>query len=110
MDHNTGKLVTGKIPEEIGALSKLTYLELDNNTLDGSIPASIYNMTDVRSINLSGNNLTGTISEGIANLTELILLKVQDNNFTGPQIPSVGLSSLEKLRKLSKGDPLDRNC
>ena len=42
--------LTGSIPPEIGCLTNLTYLRLDNNQLTGSIPVEIGNLTNLKGL------------------------------------------------------------
>lgn len=93
LDHNL--YIGGTIPEGIGKLSQLTYIELDENFLGGTIPTAIYQMTQLQAIDLNGNKLTGTLSESIANLHALSVLQVEDNLLNG-QLPSA-LSTLQDL-------------
>jgi Leucine rich repeat len=93
LDHNL--YIGGTIPEGIGKLSQLTYIELDENFLGGSIPTAFYQMTQLQAIDLNGNKLTGTLSESIANLHALSVLQVEDNLLFG-QLPSA-LSTLQDL-------------
>ena len=53
---------TGKtIPAELGDLSKLGTLRLQNNKLTGTIPAELGNLSNLNELNLSENKLSGSI-------------------------------------------------
>ena len=93
LDHNL--YIGGTIPEGIGKLSQLTYIELDENFLGGTIPTALYQMTQLQAVDLNGNKLTGTIPESIANLKALSVFQVEDNLLFG-QLPSA-LSMLQDL-------------
>ena len=95
LDHNM--FIGGEIPEAIGKLTQLTYVELDENFLGGSIPDSLYTISTLQAIDLNGNKLMGTISESIMNLPSLAVFQIEDNLFEGA-LPT-GLASLEELRK-----------
>lgn len=96
LDHN--KNIRGTIPNDIGGLVNLEYIELDDNALQGSIPEALYGMTTLKAIDLNGNQLQGTLSENIGDLTELMVLQVEDNMLIGT-VPWIGLALLEELRK-----------
>jgi len=79
--------LTGSIPSEIGNLTNLTNLLLNDNQFTGSIPSAIGNLTSIYKLSLHDNQLTGEIPDEIGNLTNLWLLNLSDNRLTG-SIPS----------------------
>jgi len=80
----------GAIPSEYGLLSDLIILDLNFNNLTGSIPESIYGLTKLFQLDLNDNSLNGTISQSIDNLIFLQLLQLQANQFTGTIPESMG--------------------
>jgi|TARA_B110000881_G_scaffold76104_1_gene66251 Leucine-rich repeat (LRR) protein len=78
--------LTGVIPLEVGNLTNLEYLKLTNNQVSGDIPSGIWNLTNLRYLYLGGNQLTGEIPSEIENLTSLVDLKLGNNQLTG-EIP-----------------------
>ena len=50
--------MTGLVPAELGNLSNLTSLYLDNNKLSGELPSEIGNLSGLRNVSLWGNKLT----------------------------------------------------
>ena len=63
------------IPKNIGKLSKLEVLELQDNDFINTIPSSIQNLTKLNYLNLHSNLLTSTIPSFLGNLTKLSILK-----------------------------------
>lgn len=96
LDHN--KNITGTIPEALGKLSALEYIELDDNAMTGPLPSSLYSLTTLKALDLNGNQFNGTIDDSISNLSDLMVLQMEDNSFEGP-IPWFGLAMLKDLRK-----------
>ncbi|KAL5741211.1 hypothetical protein ACOSP7_027943 [Xanthoceras sorbifolium] len=89
----------GRIPSEIGALSKLKYLDMSPNNLTGAISSEIGNLTNLVRLDLTGNYLTGTIPPDIGNIRNLVKLDLYDNRLT-VSIP-LALLHLTKLTYLS---------
>ena len=91
--------LTGQIPPELGNLTVLTNLHLDDNNLTGPIPPELGNLGELRrSLNLEGNNLTGPIPPELGNLARLTYLRLSLNNLTGPIPPELGnLTNLSSL-------------
>ncbi|MEJ2356116.1 MAG: leucine-rich repeat domain-containing protein, partial [candidate division WOR-3 bacterium] len=90
--------LTGSIPPEIGNLSNLRYLYLQNNQLTGSIPPEIGNLSNLKRLPLHYNQLTGAIPPEIGNLSNLNLLELGNNQLTGVIPPEIGnLSNLAYL-------------
>ncbi|XP_031099908.1 receptor-like protein Cf-9 homolog [Ipomoea triloba] len=89
----------GLIPETIGNLHLLAYLDFQNNNFFGPIPQSTGNLTGLTDLLLSNNNLTGMLPPQIGNLLNLVVLDLSRNNFYGP-IPQIfgNLTQLEVLR------------
>ena len=78
--------LTGSIPPEIGNLTNLTELYLNENQLTGSIPSEIGNLTNLYGLSLRYNQLTGPIPSEIGNLVNLTSLRLSSNQLTG-EIP-----------------------
>ncbi|KAK4487066.1 hypothetical protein RD792_006381 [Penstemon davidsonii] len=104
-NHNLGKLVLagnkfyGQLPEEIGGLKKLVYLDLSNNVfINGTIPNSLGKLSALRVLGL--NDLFGSIPSSLGDLRELEQLDLS-NNQLGP-IPS-WIGNLSALKELSLG-------
>lgn len=77
-----GNNLVGKLPNELGQLSQLKYIQLNNNRLSGSIPSSICSLLDLSEINLSNNELVGNIPTEIGNLRNLKSLNLENNNLS----------------------------
>ncbi|XP_049354818.1 receptor-like protein 1 [Solanum verrucosum] len=75
--------LTGKIPEKIGLLSGIPFLNLSHNNLTGVIPTTIGEMISLESLDLSYNQLTGEIPVTLAPLDFLAYLNLSYNNLSG---------------------------
>ena len=104
-DSETGRNVQygllGTIPHEIGTLTNLESLDLQNNSLTGPIPAEIAKLASLTTLDLGYNSLRGPIPAEIGNLSSLRRLVLEINNHTGPIPPELG--SLTALRSLRLG-------
>ena len=79
----------GPIPEELGALKSLLFLNLSHNALTGHIPLILGNLTQLDSLDLSSNKLTGEIPMQFADsLNFLAVLNLSFNQLVGP-IPNL---------------------
>ena len=88
--------MTGALPDELGSLTELQYLYLNDNQLSGPVPASLANLTKLVDFYLRANDFSGPLPD-FSGFTNLRLLELQGNNFTGP-IPNLsGLTQLQKL-------------
>ena len=75
--------LTGKIPSELGGLTKLEWLYLNHNQLTGEIPAELGDLANLRVLSLVDNKLTGEIPAELGNLTNLTVLRLAGNQLTG---------------------------
>ena len=92
-----GELV-GYIPDEIGELTELTFLNLFANTFSGGIPASIGKLTKLQTLVLRNSKLTGSIPDELGNLVNLEKLLLHENNLTGDiPISIAGLTNLWQI-------------
>ena len=53
--------MSGEIPAELGSLTNLTTLELNDNQLSGGIPEELGSLTNLEILRLSSNRLTGCV-------------------------------------------------
>ena len=68
--------LTGTIPTQLGQLTELQYLNLNNNELSGTIPTELRRLTKLTGLDLGNNRLTGTIPTQLGQLTELRYLNL----------------------------------
>ncbi|XP_030461441.1 probable leucine-rich repeat receptor-like protein kinase At5g63930 [Syzygium oleosum] len=74
----------GTIPaDSLGSLEKLTYLELENNSLTGSVPPELGKCRSLALLSLAQNNLTGPLPPELGNLSSIQVMKLQFNNIDG---------------------------
>ncbi|THG19874.1 hypothetical protein TEA_014519 [Camellia sinensis var. sinensis] len=74
--------LTGFIPSTIKALGKLQILYLSNNRLQGSIPDDICQLKNMGDLGLDQNELFGLIPECLGNSTSLRYLYLNSNKLT----------------------------
>ena len=79
-------LLTGPIPRELGNLTRLRYLNVENSQLAGEIPVELVNLASLEWLILAGNELTGGVPHELGNLRNLTLLILGGNELTG-EIP-----------------------
>jgi len=80
MYYNT---LRGSIPSELGLLTNLERLDLDDNSLTGSIPSELGLLNNLGSLYLYLNSLTGSIPSELGLLTNLEYLILHYNSLTG---------------------------
>ncbi|PON33359.1 Tyrosine-protein kinase [Parasponia andersonii] len=83
----------GRIPPEIGSLSKLTHLDLSFNKLTGQLPLSLANLSQLVRLNLYSNEIRGSIPQELGSLKNLVALNLSSNYLSGPIPTSIGLLS-----------------
>ena len=91
--------LTGPIPASLGSLRRLEVLNLSDNRLTGAIPPSLVSLRDLEVLDLSNNALTESIPERIGGLGKLRQLRLQDNRLSGAIPEGIGyVRDLEILR------------
>ncbi len=86
----------GKIPAQLGNLSKLIGLGLGFNQLEDTIPASLGNLGNLVTLDLRFNKLSGKIPESLGNLINLQGLDLHGNGWLSGSIPA-SLGNLSNL-------------
>ncbi|XP_048131374.1 probable LRR receptor-like serine/threonine-protein kinase At1g53430 [Rhodamnia argentea] len=71
------------IPKEIGDISTLEELVLEDNLLEGALEPNIGNLSRLRKLQLSANNFTGTIPESFGNLKNLQTFRIDGSTLSG---------------------------
>jgi len=82
---------------ELGMLSKLDRLYLQDNKLSGAIPSEIGLLSNLQDLFLFNNRLTGSIPSEFGRLTNLRRLRLGNNSLTSSIPTEMGLLSLEVL-------------
>jgi len=93
-----GNNLTGIIPIEIGNISNLKTLNLENNQLSSSIPIEFGRLKNLRELFLSDNLLNGNIPAELGDLDSLGYILLGDNQLTD-SIPAE-LGKLHNLQYL----------
>ena len=97
-----GNRLVEKLPATIGRLSELHLLNISQNQLDGPIPGELGSLAKLQSLNLFENRLTGTIPTELTRMTHLKWLNLGVNQLEG-RIPA-GMDSLTGLESLDLGN------
>lgn len=63
--------LTGGIPEQLGACTRMEHLYLSENRMSGPLPASLCTMAELKGLVLSQNEFTGSIPEAWSSLKAL---------------------------------------
>ena len=71
--------LSGMIPDELGNLTNLEALYLNQNLLRGVIPVELGRLTSLEVLSLWDNELSGTIPVSLTNLWQLRVFWFQDN-------------------------------
>jgi hypothetical protein len=82
----SGRNLRGLVPEEIGQLTALVSVSLENNNLVGPLP-NFSSLTMLEKLHLQNNSLNGSLPDWIFKLKNLKELFIQHNNFSG-RIPA----------------------
>ncbi len=102
--------ITGNIPSEIGSLESLEELYLLNNDFEGNIPIEICNLDNLGHLYLQNNNLIGSIPAQIGDMSSLRVLCLSNNQLSGSIPEGIGNAvNLDQLflqnNQLSGGIP-----
>ena len=94
----SGYRLIGEIPAELGSLSRLEILDLNQNALAGEIPPEFGSLSNLTVLELSYNDLSGEIPAELGSLSNLTQLWLTENALTGEIPPEFGsLSNLTHL-------------
>ncbi|KAL8510880.1 hypothetical protein ACS0TY_017628 [Phlomoides rotata] len=88
----------GRLPDEIGNLTKLLSLNLGYNDLTGSVPTVLGSLKNLQKLDLYGNKFQGAV-EVLCNLEKLFSVDLSENRFVG-RIPGC-FGSLSKLTEIN---------
>ncbi|XP_076958586.1 putative LRR receptor-like serine/threonine-protein kinase At1g53440 [Bidens hawaiensis] len=78
-----GNRISGRIPEELGDISTLEELVLEDNFLGGPLPQSLGRLPRLRRLLLAANNFTGTIPQSYGNLTSIRDFRIDGSSLSG---------------------------
>ncbi|KAK8629313.1 hypothetical protein V6N13_078157 [Hibiscus sabdariffa] len=93
---------SGQVPPELGQLANLETLRLSSNRLSGNLPSELADLRNLTDFRINDNNLNGSIPDFIQNWSKLKRLEIQGSGLEGP-IPS-SISTLENLNILMISD------
>ncbi|KAL7218659.1 hypothetical protein ACSBR2_011842 [Camellia fascicularis] len=94
-----GTSFSGMVPDSIGNLESMSYLDLSGCNFSGMLPASLGSVTKLTDLDLGWNQFWGQIPASLGNLSQLTYLDLGENNFDVPTLP-LALGKLSKLTHL----------
>ncbi|KAK4280111.1 hypothetical protein QN277_011779 [Acacia crassicarpa] len=105
LDLSSNDFAYMQIPDFLGLMTSLTYLNLSHAGFGGSIPLQFWNLSNLIYLDLGGNyNLKGSIPHQIGKLSNLQYLDLGGNEFNGSIPHQIG--NLSNLINLHLGNGL----
>lgn len=95
LDISANSFHTAISPNWFWRVTTLTYLDISSSGFHGSIPSEMGNMTSLEEVYINENNLTGIIPPSLKKLCNLKILDLSQSNIIGD------ISELERLPKCS---------
>lgn len=92
----------GTLPSELGELTKLQTLDLQDCALSGTIPSELGNLANLKFLDISECNFRGTIPTELFRLTSLEKLNLSANQITGNLPSEIGNLKSVKEVKISR--------
>ncbi|XP_071918175.1 LRR receptor-like serine/threonine-protein kinase EFR [Coffea arabica] len=83
----------GGIPQEVGLLFRLRFLNMSSNNLKGEILVNLSWCSELRVVDLISNQLEGKVPNELGSLKKLVALYLNENNLTGEIPRSLGNAS-----------------
>jgi len=101
----SGSALTGSLPTELGDFAALETLDLSDNCFVGwDIPSEVGKLSGLQRLFLEQNYIFGSLPSEMGNLTGLIELRLEYNDFSGTVPAEWGaLSNLERLSLYGNG-------
>lgn len=96
--HLWSNYLTSTIPDELGKLTQLRELFLDDNELTGIIPPELGQLANATYIALAENHLSGVIPTAFGKLTSLERLDLQFNTLVGEVPAQLSSTPLAKIK------------
>jgi hypothetical protein len=94
-----GNSIRGSVPSEMGLWRDVTFLQLFNNSLTGTLPSQLGQLEQIWHLNFAFNELSGAIPIELGQLSSTLqVLSISNNKITG--IVPTELGSLTKLEGL----------
>ena len=91
-----------ELPAEIGDLSELTILKLNQCKLSGTLPEELYNLTNLTELWLQNGNLTGSLSPKLGQLNKLSKVYIDRQGLSGPLPAEIGQLTELTMLNISK--------
>ncbi|XP_058202188.1 receptor-like protein 7 [Rhododendron vialii] len=82
-----GTCLYGKLPDSIGRLESLLYLDLSQTSLSGTLPSSLGNLTRLTVLSLHACKFSGQIPSSLAKLLQLTKFGIGNNDFDAGPLP-----------------------
>ena len=97
MEHEGDIDILGTIPTEIGLLSSLSTLLVENTTLYGEVPEELFLLSNLESVSIEDCALSGTLPKSLLQAPTLSWLNLRDNRIGGTMdnAANPGLLALE---------------
>ncbi|KAJ3329174.1 hypothetical protein HDU76_008470 [Blyttiomyces sp. JEL0837] len=100
----TNVCLTGTLPNSIGNLFNLEYLDVSKNQLEGLLPTSLGNLKKLTILNLRKNRFESFIPEELGGLEKARVMLLPRNNLVGQLPPALGKLEVLQMLDLSNNN------